>query len=59
MDKKVVIFQHLNVLGKHNLIKKEFEFESNATEKEIEAIYIKWILTTVENHFTWFEKEDG
>jgi hypothetical protein len=58
MGKKVVIFQHLNIIKKHHLTKVEIEFDLDATEEKIKEAYSNWVWSIVDEHFTWYEKED-
>ena len=39
-----------------NTFKKEFEFEDDATEEEIEKEYIGWVWQEVGDNYCWYKK---
>ncbi|MBU5439478.1 hypothetical protein KQI42_15795 [Tissierella sp. MSJ-40] len=57
-DKKIIVFCYRYGPGDHNTTKVEIEFDKDATEEEINETYVDWILETVREKCTWYEKED-
>jgi len=39
-------------------IEEEFEFEDNATDKEIIDVFEDWVWNEVGEEFTWYEKDE-
>lgn len=56
-DKKIIVFSYSYGHGEQNTYKEEVEFDIDATEEEINEVYADWILETVGDRCTWYEKE--
>ena len=54
---KTIVFLR-NRGSQFNPIAEEFEFEDNATDKEIMDVFEDWVWNEVGEEFTWYEKDE-
>jgi hypothetical protein len=56
---KTIVFRHRTGFREDDFYEEEMTFKDNATEDEIRESYVDWILQEVEDHFSWYEKEEN
>ena len=56
-DGKIIIFEYRYGHGEHNSLQDEVTFNINATDDENNEVYADWILETVGERCTWYEKD--
>ncbi|MCT4584096.1 MAG: hypothetical protein N4A54_04140 [Peptostreptococcaceae bacterium] len=56
--KKTVVFKYKEGWGDHTVKEEEFEYESDATEEEIQKDYEEWVWNMIGDKFTWYYKEN-
>ncbi|CUB51231.1 hypothetical protein BN2127_JRS10_00748 [Bacillus subtilis] len=55
---KTIVFRWRYGMADHEVEEEEFEFDNDATEKEISEEWQRWIWSKVGEQFTWYEKEN-
>ena len=50
-----VIFECSENMNEHS---EEFEFDDNATDKEIEEEYIEWVWNEIGDRYCWYRKDE-
>ncbi|TPG88111.1 hypothetical protein EEL32_10115 [Brevibacillus laterosporus] len=53
---KTIVFRHKKGFHSWDNHEQEFEFEDDATEKEIGEAFNEWVWEQIGEKFTWYEK---
>lgn len=52
-----VVFRHRKGLADHDVDEQAFEVEDDATEADINEMFMDWAWERVQDDFTWYEKK--
>ena len=55
---KTIVFKYTRDFNGHDIVKEEFEFKDDVTEKQINDVYTFWMISQITDSCTWYEKEE-